>query len=80
MKSTQWSSEAFHETALGRIIHGDSVEVLESCPDASIDLIMTSPPFGLVRKKDYGNVAADDYVDWFKPFAFTIPPNPQDKR
>ena len=72
MKSTQWSSEAFHETALGRIIHGDSVEVLESCPDASIDLIMTSPPFGLVRKKDYGNVAADDYVDWFKPFASTF--------
>ena len=30
---------------------------------------MTSPPFGLVRKKDYGNVDADEYVDWFKPFA-----------
>ena len=30
---------------------------------------MTSPPFGLVRKKDYGNVEADSYVDWFKPFA-----------
>jgi site-specific DNA-methyltransferase (cytosine-N4-specific) len=30
---------------------------------------MTSPPFGLVRKKDYGNVDADKYVEWFKPFA-----------
>ena len=29
---------------------------------------MTSPPFGLVRKKDYGNVEANEYVDWFKPF------------
>ncbi len=29
---------------------------------------MTSPPFGLVRKKDYGNVDADQYVEWFKPF------------
>ena len=29
---------------------------------------MTSPPFGLVRKKDYGNVDAHDYVNWFKPF------------
>lgn len=29
---------------------------------------MTSPPFGLVRKKDYGNVDADKYVDWFRPF------------
>jgi site-specific DNA-methyltransferase (cytosine-N4-specific) len=29
---------------------------------------MTSPPFGLVRKKDYGNVDAHNYVEWFKPF------------
>lgn len=35
----------------------------------TVDLIMTSPPFGLVRKKEYGNVDADDYVAWFKPFA-----------
>ncbi len=37
--------------------------------DESIDLIITSPPFGLVRKKDYGNVDADKYVQWFLPFA-----------
>ena len=30
---------------------------------------MTSPPFGLVREKDYGNVQADEYLDWFRPFA-----------
>lgn len=30
---------------------------------------MTSPPFGLVRKKDYGNADADEYLDWFRPFA-----------
>ncbi len=30
---------------------------------------MTSPPFGLVRKKEYGNVPADEYLDWFRPFA-----------
>ena len=59
----------FHETALGRIVHGDSVDVLAAHEDASVDLIMTSPPFGLVRKKDYGNVAADEYVEWFKAFA-----------
>ena len=29
---------------------------------------MTSPPFGLVRKKDYGNVESHEYVDWFKKF------------
>ncbi|MCC6167285.1 MAG: site-specific DNA-methyltransferase [Caldilineaceae bacterium] len=30
---------------------------------------MTSPPFALVRKKDYGNVEAAEYIEWFKPFA-----------
>ena len=58
----------FHRTALGSIVHGDSLDVLAACDDASVDLIMTSPPFGLVRKKDYGNVEADKYVDWFRSF------------
>lgn len=35
----------------------------------SVDLVMTSPPFGLTRKKEYGNADADDYVEWFRPFA-----------
>ena len=30
---------------------------------------MTSPPFGLVRKKSYGNEDSDKYCDWFRPFA-----------
>ena len=61
--------KSFHETPLGRIVHGDSIEALAAYPSESVDLIMTSPPFGLVRKKDYGNVEASEYVDWFKPFA-----------
>ena len=35
----------------------------------SVDLVMTSPPFGLVRKKDYGNADAHEYLEWFRPFA-----------
>ena len=69
LKRTETDFRTFHETSLERIIHGDSVDVLAACADDSVDLIMTSPPFGLVRKKDYGNVDADEYVDWFKPFA-----------
>lgn len=34
----------------------------------SVDLVVTSPPFGLVRKKGYGNEDADRYCAWFKPF------------
>lgn len=60
---------SFHKTKLGEMILGDSLDVLTGREDKSVDLIMTSPPFGLVRKKEYGNVHADDYCDWFKPFA-----------
>lgn len=58
----------FFLTKLGRIIHGDSQQVLRSLSAESVDLIVTSPPFGLVRKKDYGNVDSHEYVEWFKPF------------
>lgn len=61
--------KVFHQTGLGRIYLGDSLDVLRATDEESIDLIMTSPPFGLVRKKEYGNVDAHAYLDWFKPFA-----------
>ncbi len=59
----------FYETQRGAIYLGDSVAALKQLvADESVDLIMTSPPFGLVRKKEYGNQDADDYVEWFRPF------------
>jgi DNA modification methylase len=59
-------------TAKGRIFCGDSLHLLndqDSVRPGSVNLIMTSPPFGLVRRKEYGNVDADEYVEWFRPFA-----------
>ena len=59
----------FHETKLGRIYNGDSLNLMKRhIDDASVDLVMTSPPFGLVRKKTYGNVDSEDYVEWFRKF------------
>lgn len=69
LENQQYGFTTFHETGLGQIIRGDSREVLSTYADGSINLIMTSPPFGLVRKKEYGNVESDEYVEWFKPFA-----------
>jgi DNA modification methylase len=64
------AAKLFHETRLGEIYLGDSLALFrDAIEKRSVDLIMTSPPFGLVRKKDYGNVDADKYVDWFRPFA-----------
>lgn len=63
------SPDAYHTTDHGQIFLDDSLALLRSHgADSSADLIVTSPPFGLVRKKDYGNEDADEYVDWFEPF------------
>ena len=60
----------FHRTDLGEIFWGDSRSYLfnKAAPE-SVDLVMTSPPFGLVRKKGYGNEDAEQYCEWFRPFA-----------
>jgi len=59
----------FYETDFGAAYCGDSLKLLEKLPCQSISLIMTSPPFALRRKKTYDNVDANEYTDWFMPFA-----------
>ena len=64
------SPDVYFSTKLGTIYHGDSLGLLNNTlKPKSVDLVMTSPPFGLVRKKDYGNEDADRYLEWFRPFA-----------
>ncbi len=59
----------YYETQLGRAYLGDSIALLRDLPDRSINLVLTSPPFALKRKKEYGNEDQDRYVDWFLSFA-----------
>jgi site-specific DNA-methyltransferase (cytosine-N4-specific) len=59
----------FYETELGAAFLGDSSQLLAHLPDESINLVFTSPPFALTRKKEYGNRSAEEYVDWFMEFA-----------
>jgi DNA modification methylase len=62
-------AKPYHQAKHGSIFLGDSLALMvEHFKPASVDLIVTSPPFGLVRKKEYGNVGADEYLEWFKPF------------
>ncbi|HQR58839.1 MAG TPA: site-specific DNA-methyltransferase [Azonexus sp.] len=57
-------------TEFGQAFLGDSLDYLHSqAEEKSVDLIMTSLPFGLVRKKSYGNEDAEEYCNWFRPFA-----------
>lgn len=59
----------YFSTSRGNAFLGDALELLPQLADQSIDLICTSPPFALLRKKAYGNVHADDYIEWFMQFA-----------
>ena len=51
------------------IVLGDCEVELRNIPDNSVDLIFTSPPYADQRKKTYGGIHPDDYVDWFIPKA-----------
>jgi DNA modification methylase len=68
-KSIRLSQSPYYQTELGAAYLGDSLNLIKEIPDSSIDLICTSPPFALLRKKEYGNVDAHEYVEWFKAFA-----------
>jgi site-specific DNA-methyltransferase (cytosine-N4-specific) len=59
----------YYETRLGAAYLGDAIRLIENLPDSSVNLIVTSPPFALKRKKEYGNVEPKQYVSWFSPFA-----------
>ena len=57
-----------YSTALGSAFVGDSRELLRELDDGSLNLVMTSPPFALQRKKEYGNKEQHEYVDWLAEF------------
>ena len=61
-----------YKTDLGKAFLADCLDVLRTIPRNSIDLVITSPPFALRRKKSYGNVSADKYIEWFWPYAVQI--------
>ncbi|HVC98149.1 MAG TPA: site-specific DNA-methyltransferase [Pirellulales bacterium] len=65
-------AKAIYDTDLGAAYCADSLEFLPSLPDSSVDLVMTSPPYALHFKKEYGNVDQKQYVKWFMPFAAQI--------
>lgn len=58
-----------YTTGKGIALEDDALNRLPNIPDGSVDLIFTSPPFALRRKKAYGNESADQYVTWFLRFA-----------
>lgn len=59
-----------YSTELGSMFCGDALEILPWLISRGYraKLIHTSPPFALIRKKQYGNPDADSYLRWFDQF------------
>jgi len=57
------------KTIKTEILQGDSKDLLKTLPDNSIDLIVTSPPYADRRKRTYGGINPDEYVEWFLPIS-----------
>src|SRR4051794_7807756 len=65
-------AKAFFSTSLGHAYEGKCEEVLSALKSRyqkRVQLIFTSPPFALNRKKRYGNLKGREYVDWLASFA-----------
>lgn len=67
-----------YKTSFGEALCGDSLELIEKLENNSVDLVVTSPPFALLRQKEYGNENQEKYVDWLCEFAIKLLPKLKD--
>jgi DNA methylase len=65
-----------YQSAAGRLFVGKAEDVLTSPAldpwRGQVQLVFTSPPFPLVRKKKYGNLSGDAYAEWLAGFAINL--------
>ncbi len=66
------TNDVVYTTDLGVQLCQDSREALARLPEDSVDLVMTSPPFALLREKEYGNENQNAYVAWLHTFAVHV--------
>lgn len=65
-------TKPYYHTKLGATFQGDSLAGMKKLPSESVDMVFTSPPFALTRKKEYGNEPIERYMEWFIPFCEEI--------
>ena len=53
---------------------GDSINLIKELENDSVNLVLTSPPFALLRQKEYGNKEQKEYVEWLGEFAHLLLP------
>ena len=64
--------DPLYQTKLGKAYCADSLEFMRTLAGEKVDLVVTSPPYALHFKKEYGNASQAEYVKWFMPFAEQI--------
>ena len=70
MSNIKESIEPFYSTDYGKYYIGKCEEVINSLNLlGKVQLILTSPPFPLNKKKKYGNLSGTDYLEWFGKLA-----------
>ena len=52
-----------------RLYLGDCLDILPTFPEECVDLIITSPPYACQRKKTYGGISPDKYIEWYMSIA-----------
>lgn len=61
-----------YQTSYGRMLQGLSDDILKSGAlerfERKVNLVFTSPPFPLNRKKRYGNRTGDEYIEWLSSY------------
>src|SRR5262249_41536706 len=66
------ANEVAYATRWGRMLHGSSDELLTDGTfrrfEGRVNLVFTSPPFPLNRKKRYGNETGGSYIRWLCKF------------
>src|ERR1035438_3762923 len=45
----------------GTVICGDATTLISTLPDRSVDLCLTSPPYAMQRRRQYGGVPENEY-------------------
>ena len=69
-------SKSFYKTTYGEYYLGNSIDLLQKKLGENlknkVQLILTSPPFPLNKKKSYGNFQGQEYYDWFVGLAKTF--------
>jgi len=70
--SKRFLADVAYATEWGGMLHGKSDEILTDGPlgqlEGKINLVFTSPPFPLNRKKRYGNETGEAYIEWLCAF------------